>query len=947
MNLLVLKKFNNYFNRKIIKYDSLDDYEDHSDSFTYLNDINFNPNDGVRTELVLGKGQLGAFFDFEKTDSPDYLVAYTTEVLHNPDEEDTYIHTIESRWFVTEAKRTRGGQYALQLKRDSISDNLNTLINCPAFIRKGTVRDDNPLVVNDEGVKVNQIKSSETLLKDGTNSAWIVGYLSKNFNHLPDEEEEQDISFQAPAGDYDYITIEDLADELHVSASDLASILVTEKNNQARFVNDNIEFVGWLNFVDQSDLEYRFIARSTDLLGSFSKAISDVKHHARTSDCFCYGGGLECGFATGVTGKPIWLAAWNNHINEVKSKWNSYVGHPLLGKNVYDKLVELQKNHILIRKAGLYYQVVVGDGAVNNTGETYSVGATSLPFATICSEYITNVNAAAASDPQVGEITSTGHGTIFVNYNELVANVYLTSKLIDPSVPKVGTTISTSRNGVLDQPFDMFAIPFNDTTIIDGVNVYDVVGDYAQKLAIALMAQETAGQIYDIQLLPYCPMLDVVGTNAINLTGKTEHADYDWVTYTGSYIADGSASVAPIVNEYALQEYEAVATYQSTINDSDLVEWGWSAINQETEPRAQQAFDDWIEHISVSKTVVGGKSKFTIYNQVQDPQSFEYADVIVTFWFTYNTSGTLKKSVIIYPKTNSFSTDLGYNLTLKESMKIDSQTDLYRLVSPNYQGSFDFNVAKNGGSVNGFIADCTYKPYTPYIKVAPNFAWLYGTNYGDARGLICGGDFSIGFYSDRWQEFQLQNKNYQNIFNREIQNLDVNQSIQRTQQYVSGGIGIVNSAAQGAVTGAIASGSPWGALAGGIVGGVASGVGYGVDNSLMEKGLIEQRQFAIDKFNMQLNNIQALPYTLTKVGAFNINSKIWPFLEYYTCSDVEKDALKMKIQYEGMTIGIVDTLSNYMFDGYLQADLIRNDYIVDDPHQLEDIYLELTKGVYM
>ena len=82
-------------------------------------------------------------------------------------------------------------------------------------------------------------------------------------------------------------------------------------------------------------------------------------------------------------------------------------------------------------------------------------------------------------------------------------------------------------------------------------------------------------------------------------------------------------------------------------------------------------------------------------------------------------------------------------------MKIDSQTDFYRLVSPNYQGSFDFNVARNGGRVEGFIADCTYKPYTPYIRVAPQFAWLYGTEYGDARGLICSGDFSIGFYTDK------------------------------------------------------------------------------------------------------------------------------------------------------------------------------------------------------
>lgn len=947
MKLLILKKFNNYFNRKIIKYDNLDDYAFHSVDSLTINSYNFNPNDGVRTDVVLGKGDKGldAFFDFETTKSADYLVAYSTETIHNGDEPDVDVNTIDSRWFITEVKRTRGGQYAIQLKRDSIADNLDTLINCPAFIRKGTVQDNNPLIVNDEGVRFNQIKTSETLLKDETNSAWIVGYLSKDFVNKSDPQ--NPISVQVPDGDYESITIEDLALELDVSSTALESILVTDPANQARFVNDNIEMVTYLNAVDQSDLEERFIARSTNLLGSFSTAINSTVHHSRTSDCFCSGSPNAVAWATNPAGKTFWLQAWNSQINTIKQNWSSYTGHPLLGRNVYDKLVELQNNKTLIYKAGLYYQVKVSGGSVVNTGETYYASATAAPFNTILNQYITASNNRPQGSPQAGYITSTGQGQVFINYNELTATVYLTNKITDTNVPTVSTNISTSRNGVLNQPFDMFAIPFNDTVIVNGTDRYEVTGEYAQKLAIALMAVETNGQIYDLQLLPYCPMPELVMTDGISLTGRTEHFDYDWIDYTGEIEKHSEAETQPIVNEYSQGEYEATATYQSTINDSDLLDWGWEAYSEVTEPQAKQAFEEWVEHLTSHKSVIGGKSKFEVYNQIQDPQAFEYADISVVFWYKWKENGTEHRSVIIYPKSNSFSVNLDYSLELKDSMKIDSQTDLYRLVSPNYQGSFDFNISKNGGRVEGFLADCTYRPYTPYVKVAPQFAWLYGTNFGDARGLICGGDFSVGFYSDRWQEYQLQNKNYQNIFNREIQNLDVNQSIQRTNQYVSGGLGIINSAAQGAVTGAIATGSPWAALAGGVIGGGASAAGYVADNVLMEKSLIEQRQFAIDKFNMQLENIQALPYTLTKVDAFNINSKIWPFLEYYTCSEIEKEALRQKIKYEGMTVGIVDTLGIYMNNGYLQADLIRNDEILDDPHLLEDIYIELTKGVYM
>ena len=931
MNLLILKGFNNYFNRKIKKYSEVDDYITAALSFKRVTYINFNPADGVVTSIVLGQGQLGDFLDFEKTGSADYVVCYNTV----PDtENDTSIDIIDSRWFITDINRTRGGQFTVKLKRDSIADHFDTLINCPAFIKKGIVSDDNHLILNDEGIAVNQIKSGETLLKDGSNSAWIVGYLSKDFvdRSVPTDP----ISVQVPAGDYESVTIEDLAAELRVSATVLEQILVTDPNNQVRFINDNIEIVGWLNYNEGTPLEVKIIAGSRNGLQSFDYSESRTESHSRWQDCF----------AVGIGPYPENHTFWKEALSAptIRNNWESITHNPFLTRKVYDKLVELQKNKTLIYKAGLYYQVVVSSGSVTNTGETYYDGADSTLFDTPCDNYCTRINTFAG---HTASVRRTG-GTIFINYNELTANIYLTNKITDVNVPKVSVDMSTSRNAVLNQPFDMFAIPFNDTVITNGADTYEVTGDCAQKLAIALMAVETKGQIYDIQLLPYCPIPEIAREGGIDISNKTVQFDYDWVDYNGELEKyNTSTPIVPIVNEYSPGEYEATATYQSTITDTDLIDWGWNAYNAETEPHAQQAFDEWVSDMSTSKTVVGGKSKFTIYNQVQDPQSFEHADITVVFWFKWKENGVEHRSIIVYPKNNSFSVNLNYNLSLKESMKIDSQTDLYRLVSPNYQGSFDFNVAKNGGTVNGFIADCTYKPYTPYIKVAPQFAWLYGTNFGDARGLICAGDFSVGFYSDRWQEYQLQNKNYQNIFNREIQNLDINQGIARTQQYVTGGIGIVRDTITGAAGGAIATGSPYGAIAGAVIGGAASTAGYFADNAQMEKSMIEQRQFAIDKFNMQLENIQALPYTLTKVGAFNINTKIWPFLEYYTCTDEEKQALRMKIQYEGMTVGIIDVLGNWMNGGFLQADLIRNEEIIDDNHQLEDIYVELTKGVYL
>lgn len=79
--------------------------------------------------------------------------------------------------------------------------------------------------------------------------------------------------------------------------------------------------------------------------------------------------------------------------------------------------------------------------------------------------------------------------------------------------------------------------------------------------------------------------------------------------------------------------------------------------------------------------------------------------------------------------------------------KLSNELDIYRLCSPNYNGVFEFSVAKND-NVSSFNVDCTLKPYTPYIHINPAFDGLYGQDFNDARGLICQGDFSIPIVND-------------------------------------------------------------------------------------------------------------------------------------------------------------------------------------------------------
>lgn len=291
------------------------------------------------------------------------------------------------------------------------------------------------------------------------------------------------------------------------------------------------------------------------------------------------------------------------------------------------------------------------------------------------------------------------------------------------------------------------------------------------------------------------------------------------------------------------------------------------------------------------------------------------------------------------------------NITLNNPItytnkKLSNQCDMYRLVSPNYNGQFEFNLARNNTpSLDTFNVDYTYIPYNPYIHINPYFSGLYGQDYNDARGLICGGDFSLARVTDQWTSYQLNNKNYQAIFDRQIQNMDINHKYDMISGIAGAAAGTLQTAAVGSIFGP----------AGAVVGGVSSALGGVADISIAEQRYKESKSYATDIFNMQLQNIQALPYSLARTTAFTANNKIFPILEYYTCTEQEKAVIANLIANQGMTVGSIDTIGGYIYNewsynnihdrGFVRAKLIKID-IEDDTHMANTISEELQKGVY-
>ena len=136
-----------------------------------------------------------------------------------------------------------------------------------------------------------------------------------------------------------------------------------------------------------------------------------------------------------------------------------------------------------------------------------------------------------------------------------------------------------------------------------------------------------------------------------------------------------------------------------------------------------------------------------------------------------------------------------------------------------------------------------------------------------------------------------------------------------------------------------------GAVAGGIL---SAGAGV-ADVMIGEKLRAEAMDYKRDMFGMQMGNIQALPTNITKTTAFTYNNKLFPILEYYTCTIEERNALLDKLRYNGMTVGRIGKIADYLAnasDQYIKGRIIRIEGVSDDFHYYKAISDEIYKGAF-
>ena len=762
MNLYLLK-FNNYYNRIVKKFDTLAEYlvAPYYD-LDVVENVNFNPNDGVDTTQIVNSN--GKF---------DYCIL--SDGI-----------TIESRWFILESKRQRNGQYLLTLRRDLVVDNYNSIINAPTFIEKATVSNSDPAIFNNEEMGFNQIKTSETLLKDETGCAWIVGYYARS--------------------DGEAITT--------LSGTTTRNFPVDIE------VPSNIETWEYYKYTTQD-----FVGVPTKL--NFITKVGVTSNLGNASIIYTVGtdnytGNASYSSTTLRQTKPVvtvseFKEALNlSQIIPLAKSYGSYAS-----ESEFNEFYNMDGKIIRTTSGSTYKYYKVNISVINKGFDTVNLTSGNLPD-TMRDNIVNNTKITR------GNTTSGYDSDTFKMYYE--AQLYRIS-LEEQTNLETKYNITATRYHLDDNPYDMFAIPYSDDlTIYNGANVLCKASKQLAFSTAMSIAEQQGSKIYDIQLLPYCPVRNIIQEDGtMNVNGNN--------------------------------------LLYSTITEGD--------------------------------NVVG-----VIFNG-----------------YTSTDTLSIQKNIIV------------------SDYKESNECDLYRLVSPNYNGQFEFSAAKNGG-VTRFDVDFTYLPYKPYIHVNPAFSRLYGQEFDDARGLICGGDFSLPIINDQWKSYQINNKNYQNIFDRQIQNMEFNN---RVTNWTSPFAILAGVGAMGVNAGLVLGGTA------GLFSGIASGVGGAVDyatNRLMQNEALDYKK---DMFGYELGNIKAMPDSLAKVTAFTANNKAFPILEYYTCTEEEKQALKDKIKYNGMTVMRIGKIVDFLQEdySYIKGQVIRLEDIADDTNYLNQIANEIYKGVFI
>ena len=435
-------------------------------------------------------------------------------------------------------------------------------------------------------------------------------------------------------------------------------------------------------------------------------------------------------------------------------------------------------------------------------------------------------------------------------------------------------------------------------------------------------------QNYDVATAQYIPGQTVNNLSSVNVYATTEEmyiklTPVENTAYT--YLTPSNSRNHLIDAPYDMYVIPYTSDITYTVNGSNYAANEEIAINlaQQIAVNSGSASYD-IQIVPYCPFVDTYLNDFSLYSK--EPIKDGNDNVIGYYFWAERSSGSFKKS-----ESRSELSLSGSDYSYKEL----TQLTQYILCSPDKQSQWEFNPAMNKG-IHYWNISFDYRPYSSYVKVQPQFDYLYGqatyNNLTDMRGLIFNGSYSITQLNDAWANYVNNNKNYQQIFDTQINTQIKQYDIQNTAAWEtmfarSYSLGIINSSLKA----------------------YYNGKEQIMNEEIQRVSLESQRKL----YKYQLDNIQNVPRTISKLTSINTDFRVWPYVEVFEPSSDDRRHFNDMIRYNGMTIMVTGYIDDYLKandETFIQATLIRfNDQvrIENDYTLVEDINTELNKGIYI
>ena len=539
---LVLLAYNAYYNRFYKFESSLQNYLDNSEGDDYLiQNVNFNPSDGLNTIHIAGNGESDHRLEFR-----DYSFTYALLIEYNPDlktksaiyaDEDT---KILSKWFILDNDRTRGGQYKLTLRRDVLVDYRKQIINSPIFVEKGVIDDfTNPLLLNNEDVKVNQIKKEEVLLKDRTESPWLVLYLKKGVlgnNSIPsitvNVTQNEDFVFKTlttPIAQWQYYDY--IAEDYVIAYENSFRVRFKKYYDEVNLygISDNDPYPSYLKWV--------FSADNTNLLSHDALFHPSIKSN------------LDDAFRPEVGNlRTQFLTAFGYEGTDPLSEYN-------------DKIIKDSQ--------GKYFKVRVYQ---NSSGTT--------------THKVTSDNAAALKSSMNALWNAANEASDSANNNAFsVVAKWRGLRIELTPLDNINTTITMgdyTGKGTQDSPlFDAICMPYGEVNFIDSVDSINITSNPLRSMAImsGIATALTSTYVLDFQILPYCPAQGLINASINkridikNLHDSCVNAVYSGNTTDLIIVCESANFTFDINEEIEIPNFDSVSESMRVkyLNDCTLI----------------------------------------------------------------------------------------------------------------------------------------------------------------------------------------------------------------------------------------------------------------------------------------------------------------------------------------------------------------------------------------